>query len=194
MPKKTTILILILTLVTVTLVTLAIRNESQKRADEVNVEPKIAVKEDQKVKPYADLKFEADTMVFGDPKIDEGSTSIILDTNGKPVSSAQIELLYDPKMITDISVVNPENSFFGSDSAVLINQVDQDQGRVTYAVSTSRNEIVGTGPIARLNFTLNRDATDESSIIFLPKTTVTSIDSPISVLNNFKSLKITLSE
>ena len=193
MPKKTTILILILAIITGVLIFLAVRND---KTQEIVVKPNLpTVKPTPVVTPTATLSFSVANLDLSTVAINTQTVDILIDTNGKPVFGTQIELSYDPKVFYNVSILKTPDSFFGPDAVVLINNVDSSQGRVSYAValSSSGSEKIGKGVVATLSFSVNKFAgVSNSSITFLPKSTVTSLQTSDSILNQTIPLSVIL--
>lgn len=195
MPKKTTILIIILAIITGVLIFLAVRSDQSLQT---NVTPVTTVKPTPvTIKPYANLTFSLNPLDVSKSATAQ-SIDIIIDTNGKPVSGAQVELYYDPKVLTNLKLTPAlQSPFFGANPVVLINSVDSAQGRVSYAVAVSNSdtEKTGKGSVATLSFTINKFAGAAfSQITFLPKSAVTTFSSQSSVLNISTPLQIIVSQ
>ena len=192
MPKKTTILIVILAIITGILIFLAVRSDRSykggKTSMEVTASPTPAIR-----KPFANLAFSTNPLDVSQSTTAQ-SIDIVIDTNNKPVSGTQVELSYDPKVLTNVKLTPPFKSpFFGTNPLVLINTVDPTQGRISYAVAVSNNdsEKKGNGSIATLSFTVNKfSGVTFSQITFLPKSAVTTFSSQTSVLNISTPLQI----
>ncbi len=188
MPKKTTILIVILAIITGVLIFLAIRSDQGQNLlgnDQQDVTP-------TQTQPFASIS-------FMQPELDatSGTTThtvdVILDTYGKPVAGVQLELTYDPTVLTNVKVETPQESLFGPTSSVLISSVDPTQGRISYAVgiSASDTEKVGRGAVATITFTVNRQAgITTTNLAFLPKSAVTTFSTQGSVLSSTDPLQI----
>lgn len=193
MPKKTTILIIILAAITGVLIFLAVKND---KTQEVTVKPSLkAVKPTQAPAPYATLSFSVANLDLSTVAINTQTVDIIIDTNGKPVFGTQVELSYDPKIFYNVSIVKNPTSFFGPDAVVLINNVDSSQGRVSYAVAlpSSASEKTGKGVVATLSFSVNKFAgASNAQVTFLPKSTVTSLQTSGSILNQTIPLSVIL--
>lgn len=195
MPKKTTILIIILAIITSVLIFLAVRADHIQTTHE-NTQAQ-STPTPVLIKPFATLSFFPPLLdvskISATQKID-----ILLDTHGKPVSGAQVELTYDPKVLTNVSLTPPiKNPFFGTNPIVLVNSVDPAQGRISYAVgiSASDTEKNGSGSVATLTFTVNKFAgIAASQISFLPKSAVTTLSSQGSVLNSSTPVQIIVSQ
>jgi len=194
MPKKTTILIVILAIITGVLIYLAVRSDQSLQTNTNTTPP---TPSPVVVKAYANLSFSTNPV-----DVSKGSAAqtidIVINTNGKPVSGAQIELSYDPKVLTSVTLTPALlNPFFGANPVVLINNVDPTQGRISYAIAVSNtdSEKTGSGSIATLGFTVNKFAGSTfSQITFLPKSAVTTFSSQASVLNVSTPLQIVVSQ
>lgn len=194
MPKKTTILIVILAIITGVLIYLAVRSDQSLQTNTNSIPP---TPSPVVVKAYADLSFSTNPV-----DVSKSSTAQVIDiminTNGKPVSGAQIELSYDPKVLTNVTLTPAlRNPFFGTNPVVLINNVDSAQGRISYAIAVSNtdSEKTGSGSIATLGFTVNKfSGATFSQITFLPKSAVTTFSSQASVLNISTPLQIVVSQ
>lgn len=80
-----------------------------------------------------------------------GSISVILDTKTNYVTAVQLELLYDPKAITNVIV---KSSKFFAKPVELMNRVDKNTGRITYmlGISPAQDPISGKGEVAVITF------------------------------------------
>lgn len=194
MPKKTTILIVILAIITGVLIFVAVRSDQSLVTDEITgtaARPTPVV-----TKPFASLSF-SPSIIDASKGLATGKVDIILDSKGQKVAGAQVELSYDPNVLTNLSL-NPlvPNQLFGSNPTVLISSVDKTQGRISYAITISSNdtEKIGKGSIGSISFTLNKFAgTQATQIAFLSKSAVTTLDPRSgSVLSSSTPLKILL--
>jgi hypothetical protein len=194
MPKKTTILIIILAIITGVLIYLAVRSDQTLQTRTTTVPP---TPTPVTVKAFADLSFSTNPV-----DVSKSSTAQVIDitinTNGKSVSGAQVELSYDPKVLTNVTLTPAlRNPFFGANPVVLINNVDPTQGRISFAIAVGNNESekTGTGSIATLGFTVNKfSGATFSQVTFLPKSAVTTFKSQSSVLNISTPLQIIVSQ
>lgn len=145
------------------------------------------------VEPYALLSFEPESIIINSSSDSANqSVDIILDTAGKSIFGAQIELQYDPEFISNISISKPTTSFFGDDSSELINIVSEEEGRITYAVGINPNsaEKRGKGIIAKLTFSVNSSQNGATDITILPISSANNLKDDVSVLKNQSSLPI----
>lgn len=194
LPRKTTILIVVLAIVTALLIFLAVTNETTQQIL-ITDEPQQAIPSETVIEPYATLNFSTPVLNVANSPTATQSVDIILDTVGKGVFGAQIELQYDPSLLLNMSVNPTPFSIFNTGATILINEVNQTQGRISYAVVLNPNEqeINGKGPIATLTFTPNRaNAIPRTEISFLPKSAVTTIAGSGSILKTTTPLSIIL--
>lgn len=196
MPKKTTILIIILAIITGILIFLAVRSDKEQGLIDNSASNPTSTTNAEKIVPYATLAFSEPILDLSKNSVATQSVDITIDTSNKPVFGAQIELSYDPKVLFNVKVAPPtQNPFFGANPVILINSVDSTQGRISYAVGLSANDtgVQGKGVIATITFTANKFAgVPKSQIAFLPKTAVTSLKTSGSVLKNTSDLPIIL--
>lgn len=174
MSKRTLSLIIVLILLVVVLLSLAIGKTSTPP-------PPIPTRPIATPTP----KVEQTSLLFGDLTIAPSSPSasskkeppyslpINIKTGSNAVTAVQLELLYDPKAITKV-VVKPE-SFFANPT-VLINNIDAQNGRISYAlgIGPDASGTQGTGTVASISFAAKSKTPIETSISFLPKTLVTA--------------------
>lgn len=117
------------------------------------------------------------------------SSEIILDTN-TPISIVQIELSFDPRMISNVSINPAENNFFGDEStySISLSEVRQEIGRVSFAIEQNPNvsEREGTYPIAVVQFQTLQNSGDYFT--FLEKSSVLKRGKRESILTNTSAL------
>ncbi len=126
---------------------------------------------------------------FGEPSIATSSSvtslnyflPINISTGKNKVTAVQLEIQYDPKILTNVAIV--PGSFFPNPD-VFLNQIDSKTGRISYAFGVGLTEqgIVGQGTVATLNFSVNAGTVEQTAILFLPKTLVTAQGVSTSVL------------
>ncbi len=196
LPRKTTILIIILAVVTALLIFLAVTSETTQQML-ITDEPQPTIPTETVVEPYATFSFSSPIIDIVNTPSATQSVDIVLDTAGKGVFGAQVELQYDPALLFNVSIKQPaQNALFGNNTSVLINEVNSSQGRISYAIALNPNEDekIGRGTIATLTFTPNRNSTTPSTTVsFLPKSAVTTIAGSGSVLKNSTPLTVILS-
>jgi hypothetical protein len=122
------------------------------------------------------------TLSFGNPSIATSSSisttnyslPINIQSGKNKVTAVQLELQYDPKILTKVAVI--PGSFFAIPE-VLLNQIDTETGRISYAFGAKLTDpgVVGKGIVANLTFSVTAPGIPEkTAIIFLPKTLVTA--------------------
>lgn len=119
-------------------------------------------------------------------------TNVLINTNGNKVTAVQLELSYNPQDLSDFKV-EPGNFF--TDSVELLNKIDGENGKITYALGVSPGQIgkMGNGVLAKITFQkLKTFGTTEIS--FDPKSLVTVRESPKSVLRSATGIKFDLSQ
>lgn len=101
------------------------------------------------------------------------STDVIIVTNGDKVTAAQLELSYDPKVLTNVQITP---GTFIQNPVVLLKKVDQANGRISLAIGIPLGESAptGTGTVATITFNEVSTATGSTILDFLPKTAVTA--------------------
>jgi hypothetical protein len=151
MSKKTLALIAGLTVLTLVLVVLAL-NTGQKNTGQKDDSQASATTQPSPTVP-------AHTVVALDPNpvtftAGTATVNVIIDTSDNPVTAAQFELTFDPKVLNYSAV--KQGDFF-QNALVLINQVDRVNGKLTYAIGLTpvgaQNPKTGTGTIAQVTFT-----------------------------------------
>ncbi len=194
MPKKTTILIVILLLFTVGLVYIAIRTENQSPPD-ITEAP--ASEEDiiPTINPQTDISFSPSSIDTSTATTAAHIVDVMVDTNGQNISGVELQLSYDPTVLANVSIAPTENNLFGENPGVLVNSVEPDLGRITFIIalgSLDAEEVSGAGTIATLRFNTLYSALNSTEITVLPKTTVRTLQSTNSLLRAAQPLTIML--
>ena len=102
-------------------------------------------------------------------------------TGENKVTAVQLEMQYDPEVLTNVEVA--PGSFF-KNPTILLNQIDEKTGRISYAfgINPADQGVMGQGVIATLSFQAKTQAPVQTQIMFLPKTLVTAENTNESVL------------
>jgi hypothetical protein len=168
MSKRTLFLIFALFLITFVLLILAFYQPTAPKAVQ---------------KPTATVKQPAEQTVlsFENPSIATSSSVSVLNyslpvnisTGENRVTAVQLELQYDPNILTNIEVV--PGSFFANPQ-IFLDQIDIKAGRISYALGIEQNEkaTTGSGTVANITFSVRSRMPEKTAIIFLPKTLVTA--------------------
>lgn len=112
---------------------------------------------------------------------EETSFSVIIDTGGNTVASTQLEMVFNPEYFR---VTNIEPLTFLDNPTVLLNEIDNKEGTISYALGTTTPK-TGRGELAKITLVAKKTTNSGSTpITFLPKTAVGEIGNPASVLKN----------
>lgn len=198
MPKKTTILIAVLLIFTAGLVYIAIKTEQQQP---YGINEEFLTEEElldfiPEINPQTQISFLPETLDTTTATQSSHTVNVHVNTNGQTISGVQLELSYDPAIITNVNIEASSNNLFGENPAVLINSVDNELGRVSFAIAlpgVDDEEVEGNGSIAQLTFSTISGIAQSTQISVLPKTTVRSIKSTNSLLQDASPLNIVFS-
>lgn len=183
MPAKTLILIIVLAAAAILLLSFAF---NQKNIQLPNQTTKV-----KESPAHTTLSLSSNPKLLSSSYTDE----VTIDTGANVVTGVQLELSYDPKVLTAVDVT--PGTFF-ENSNVLIKKVDTVNGRITYALGVALGEKgkSGKGVIASLHFALIPGQTQPvtTTITFLPKTQVSAQETIESVLNKTEDANLTLEQ
>ena len=111
------------------------------------------------------------TPPVNNPALGSYTTDVNINTNQDKVTAVQLELSFDPKVLTNASVkIGP----FIQNPVVLLKKIDQANGRISLAfgISAGQKGVSGTGTVATISFNQQAGAKGSTTIDFLPKTAV----------------------
>jgi hypothetical protein len=186
MPKKTTLLLIFLGVVTLMLLFLALVSTRTPG-------PSTKLPEEKPVEKTAKVYFNPQSINL---TATEGAVEIMVDTGGSDITGVQAELQYDPKSLANVKLLPKvdDDGFFGSRAVVLFNEVIPATGRISYVIAINTGEATrkGAGKIATLTFSKAQTATTSTQINFLDKTLVTKLGVEESVLKESTPLSITI--
>lgn len=121
--------------------------------------------------------------------ISEGNyeTDVLINTNGDKISGAQIELAFEPTLLTNVDI-SPAD--FLSNPSVLIKSIDTKNGTIKLIIAIKPGEemVGGTGAIATISFT--KTSSEPTNISFLPTSQVSTTGLNKSVLKETISADI----
>ena len=194
MPKKTTILILILAVVTAVLVYLAVTEGQKQGISQTTTAPTQKV-----VAKTSKVFFSPQTVDLSSANASNSSTAdLVVDTGNDNIAGVQAELQYDPKVLTNVKLIPAADAtgFFGPTAVVLFNDVNPTTGRISYAIAINAGQATkkGVGKIATLSFSKTYTATPSTTITFLDKTLVTKLGENESVLKGTAPLTVILNQ
>lgn len=184
MTKQTTILILILALCTAGLLYLALHNGTPQK---ITVSPSPTP-----MSPNAKTMLSIDSAPATlSSALSQHTVEVVLDTTN-PVNGVQLELSYDPAMLTNVKIA--PGTYFTQPNE-LINNINTTDGRISYALveQLSVHGHNGKGPVALISFDVKQGATISSTMLsFLPKTAVTADGILESVLKKTSNYTLSL--
>ena len=102
------------------------------------------------------------------------TVNVMIDTKGDSVRAIQLEIAYDPKILTNVTI--KPGDFFPGAQTLPVGGVNQTTGRITFAVTPAnlRDSKSGTGIVATLTFYPAAGTTTSTPITLLDKSLVTS--------------------
>lgn len=188
MSKKTLALISGLVLVTVILFVIALR--SSQPSTTTNVTPSGA----QQPSPTVSQAHSVLSLLPNPVNVvpgGAGKVDVEINTSDNPVTAVQLELSYDPKVLSNVVVV-PGPLFQGA--VVLINKNDPATGKYTYAFGRTPQQtpVQGTGIVATITFRAAASA-QPSQLTLLPTTLVTARGVATSVLKSSSGTQVVVS-
>src|SRR3989344_7865252 len=196
MSKSTLILIIVLFLIAGGLLVLAL-NKSIYSNININQSPTPTVAIEKTFAPDTSL-------LFGNLEIASTSSypktyllPILINTGTNKVTAVQLELAFDPAILTNVNITP---SVFFKNPNVVINKINYDIGKISYALSasesaspvhaTERNK-QENGALAILTFE-SEISSVSSAITFLPRTFVTAEGLENSALKSTNSAELLL--
>ena len=184
MPRKTLALVSGLVLVTVILFVIAL----QASKPPVQVAPPTINRQQTQMQPLPTSSAHSVLSLSPNPinvaAGGQGSVNVNIETSDNAVTAVQLEIAYDPNVITNVQV-NPGPLF--PNPVVLINKNSVKTGRYTYAFGITPNNptIEGMGTVATITFTAAANATGQrAQLALLPTTLVTARGISSSVLKS----------
>lgn len=202
MPKKTLFLIGFLFVITIALFYLAL-NETQKVELGKNQTTQIAtVPTEVPVNKTAELYYSPDALTVNTNIASPSSADIFVNTGVNKITGVQLELSYDPEIITSLQVSQPiDEPFFKQGEFITLispgDVVDQKNGRASYIVALTPNldAKTGIGKVATITIRVNPLTTKtQTQINFVDKTMVTELGTIPSVLKKSSPLIINLTK
>lgn len=96
---------------------------------------------------------------------------VLIEAQGDRTKTVQLEMAFDPSMITNLTL---EPGPFFSDPKILLNNIDYNTGRISYALEANspQKKFEKKAPVVKITFTAIPSAQNGSALYFLPKTTV----------------------
>jgi len=175
-PLKTVVLIVILALVAISLVYVAFLSK------DAPLKQIVQETQQQQEESLADTSLSIDESVK-DEQNNEYYSIVNIDTGKNSVVGVQLELYYDPSLITNVTVTPLD---FFPQAVEVLKKVDQPNGRISYAITVSPGEaaVIGKGQLVKINYTPIGNEGISGVINFLPKTEVSGESTSGSLLKS----------
>jgi len=184
MPRKTFILISLLVLVTIGLLAIALIPSVKSP---INIVPKPT----PATLSYAQTKLSLSTPVK--LTLNNYSSDVLISTGNNKTTAVQLELTYDPKVLTNVDI---KSGVFFTAPVVLLKKIDTVNGRISYAlgINPSQKPTSGSGIVATISFsTVSGTTAMQTPINFSPKTAATAVGYAQSVLKQSTGVLFSLS-
>ncbi|HUD09268.1 MAG TPA: cohesin domain-containing protein [Patescibacteria group bacterium] len=183
MPRKTLILIIVLVIITIGLLAIALLP---------NIKSPISVR----LTPAPSTPSYAQTeLSFSAPvstTLNNYSTDVLISTGDNKTTAVQLEISYDPKILTNVSITP---GTFLTNPVVLLKKIDAVNGTISYAlgINPSQKPTNGSGTVATVTFSaVATAAATQTPINFEPKTEATAVGYSQSVLGQSTGVLFTL--
>lgn len=110
-----------------------------------------------------------------------GSLNVVIDSGSNKITAVQLELSYDPKMLSAVDIT--PGAFFDK-PVTLIKTIDDKNGKISYALGIAPTGLAksGQGAVATITFSSAQQTGQATQITFSPKTLVTAEGANSSVL------------
>lgn len=187
MSKPTLILIIILFLFTGGLLILAL-NKSLYKPTQVIQPPTPSIKPviSETALLFGSLEIASTS---GIPKT--YSLPIIINTGTNKVTAVQLELSFDPNILTNVNIA--PSTFFKNPN-IIINKINNDIGKISYALAKTASESARKGEDALATLTFeSKISSVPSAITFLSRTFVTAEGLDSSALKSTNSAELKFS-
>lgn len=175
-PLKTVVLIVILAFIAVSLVYAAFLSK------DAPLKQIVQKSQQQQEESLADTSLSIDESVK-DEQNNEYYSLVNIDSGKNSVVGVQLELYYDPSLITNV-IVTPLDFF--PQAVEVLKKVDDKNGRISYAITVSPGEaaVNGKGQLVKINYTPIGNNGISGVINFLPKTEVSGESTSGSLLKS----------
>lgn len=112
---------------------------------------------------------------------EEGTFTVVIDTGANSIAAVQLEMVFNPDYIS-VSNITPLEFF--KNQTILLNEVDNKNGSISYALGTTESRS-GRGELVTITVVGKKTTGNNSTpMTFLPKTSVGEVGNPASVLKN----------
>lgn len=120
------------------------------------------------------------------------SVNVEIATGGNKVTAVQLEISFDPKVLTNVAIATPTTGAFFENPIELLKNVDEKTGTITFALGMppTGEAKTGTGTVATLTFTPVGAVGTQSQLTILPKSLVTATGASSSVLKSISGTTV----
>lgn len=185
MSIRTLLLIIFLGVITTILLWVAFTTQPQKQNTTISQKP-LASLTPTPTPAKATLIFLPNSVSLSASQ--SASFDIQLDSAGNTVTSVQLEISYNPAVLTNVQVQAPEatKNLFSPIQLITLRNVDRKNGEISFGFTIPRAAKAQkqSGVIATVSFTANSPTQALSTLLFLPKTLVTQQGSNESILGD----------
>ncbi|HBB76836.1 MAG: hypothetical protein A2186_02670 [Candidatus Levybacteria bacterium RIFOXYA1_FULL_41_10] len=185
--NKTPLLIIFLVIATVILVALAMApNRPSLPTPNLGAQKEIIadsslslselyqIDEDEEASEAAVVSYQSDVQIM---------------TGKNKVTGVQLEIKYDPALITTVDVLPGD---FFQNPTELLKKIDTEEGIISYALGTENKGLSGKGVVATITFVPRTGVRGETAFEFLSKTTVVAENADQTVLKEMSGLEFSL--
>ena len=190
MSKKTLALIIGLSIVTSLLVYIAVSQKSP--SNQQNLTSYVPAKPSPTPSPLTTtLSFSPNPLFLSSQSAQ--IVDVVVNSNGSKITGVQLELTYDPKVVTITDVSSPKTDGFIKNPMQLVKKIDPESGKITFAIVVPPNQegSVGVGKVATINLRANLKPEEQTTLQFLPQSLVTAEGFSASVLKSTEGVVIT---
>lgn len=190
--KRTVLLVIILLIIASLLLFYAISINPTKK--------QTSIPNPSKIIPTIPTKSPAETSLIITPELktvkenEVFNLNIQIDTGTNQITGVQLEIAYDPDILTDVKI--DKGTFFPNPN-ILLNNIDNETGRISYAlvIPPATSPLSGTGTVAIISAMKSSKSNilSESAVSILPKSLVSQIGTEGSVLNTTRNALLVFS-
>jgi hypothetical protein len=195
MAKKTLALIVTLLVLTVVLLAVALYSNSATKQPAQQSKQNQAQSNQPTPTPFAHtvLSLSPNPVTPAAGSSSATTVNVTIDTQGDDVNAVQLEIAYDPSVLTNMTI--KPGDFFANPNVLPVGGVDAKTGRITFAVAPSslRESKRGQGTVAVLSFYPRHTGASQTQIKILDKSLVTSFGISRSVLKSSTGTTVKLS-
>lgn len=194
-PGKTLLLIGVLITATVVLLGFALYMVTKQKSQPATTI--VAVSPTPPVPKTAVVSFSPTLLSFPQGSSSSAVIDITTNTGESSITGAQIEVDFDPQVITNVKYVpaDAQNSLLGLPGAYITLFIDtKTPGKIVFAnaLSASATPVNGTGSVGKISFTVIKGVKPSTILTLGPETKVTTTTTQESILKSTTPLTVNL--